>query len=295
MTSIQALSESLLSKIRDYWPLIKSLQTGLLILTGLAGFSSSHQQAVTWQTVAGLIGSLFFSISGSTVLNMWYDRDIDARMERTCLRPLPTMRVTPRQALLAGSVLSIIGIGWALIISPIFGGIVAAGLFFNVIVYTLWLKRRTPWSILWGGIAGGMPVLAGRTLGTGGIDTIGLLLALGVLLWIPTHIMTFSLRYEQDYKNAGIPTFPAVYGRDTTRVIIALSSLVAAMVIAIAAYSIGVSKIYLGLLGLFGSGLLFLALFSVLRPSSRLNFGLFKYASIYMLLSMIVVIFNGFY
>ena len=73
--------------------------------------------------------------------------------------------------------------------------IVLAGLFFDVVIYTIWLKRRTPYSIIVGGLAGGMPALAGRTLGTGRVDLLGLLLALAVLLWIPTHIVTFGVRY----------------------------------------------------------------------------------------------------
>ena len=84
-----------------------------------------------------------------------------------------------------------------------------AGLFFDVVIYTLWLKRRTPWSIVWGGISGGMPILAGRVLAVGRIEWIGVVLALAVLFWIPTHILTFSMRYREDYANAGIPTIPA--------------------------------------------------------------------------------------
>ena len=77
-----------------------------------------------------------------------------------------------------------------------------AGLFFDVVVYTIWLKRRSAWSIVWGGVSGGMPVLAGRALGLGRIDEVGILLALAVLFWVPTHILTFNLRYYDDYQQA---------------------------------------------------------------------------------------------
>ena len=222
-----------------YWPLIKSLQTALLLTTGIAGYASSRCPVLNWGVLLGLSGSLFLTISGSTVLNMWYDRDIDAKMQRTCWRPLPTGVVSPREALIFGFGLSLLGVAWALALDPLFGIIVFAGLFFDVVVYTVWLKRRTAWSIVWGGIAGAMPVLAGRALGIGTIDWIGALLALAVLFWIPTHILTFNMRYFEDYKRAGIPTFPAVYGFQATRVMIAISSVLAAVSMALAAYGIG--------------------------------------------------------
>ena len=228
--------------------------------------------------------------SGSTVLNMVCDRDIDAKMKRTANRPLPSGWVEASNALMVGLALAWLGVGWAFVLSPLYGTVVFAGFLFDVMVYTLWLKRRTPWSIVWGGISGGMPILAGRALGTGQIDWIGLSLALGVLLWIPTHIMTFNMRYYEDYRRAGIPTFPSAYGFQVTRVTIALSSLAAALAIAVAAIGIGMTWGYLRLLAVLSAGLLALAITSVVRPSERLNFGLFKYASVYMLSSMLLVV-----
>jgi heme O synthase-like polyprenyltransferase len=101
--------------------------------------------------------------------------------------------------------------------------------------------------------------------------------------------MTFSIRYDQDYRNAGIPTFPSAYGVQVTRVIIALSSLAAASAMIVAAIIIGMTWGYLRLLAVLSAGLLILAIGSMVRPSDRLNFGLFKYASTYMLSSMLLV------
>ena len=151
---------------------------------------------------------------------MVYDRDIDAIMKRTCQRPLPAGLVTVKEALLLGFVLSTLGVGWAWALSPLYGLVVFAGFFCDVLIYTVWLKRRTPWSIVWGGIAGGMPVLAGRALGMGQLDLIGLLLSLAVLLWIPTHIMTFSIKHADDYRRARVPVFPNVYGERFTRLLL---------------------------------------------------------------------------
>ncbi len=284
---------SVYPKIRHYWSLIKSLQTGLLLVTGMAGYMSGRCPVLGWQALAGLAGSLFLSISGSTVLNMWYDRDIDAKMQRTCWRPLPSGRVSPREALTLGLMLSVLGVGWALSIDLLYGGVVLVGVFFDVVVYTFWLKRRTAWSIVWGGIAGGMPVLAGRALATGRIDWIGVMLALGVLFWIPTHILTHNMRHRDDYQCAGVPNFPSTYGLPVTRTIIAVASVCVALAMIVAAFGIGITMGYLRLMAVLSGGLLALALGSMIRPSDRINFGLFKYASVFMLSAMILVIAEG--
>ena len=282
------------STFRRYWPLIKSLQTALLLTTGLAGYMSARCPVLNFYTVLALAGSLFLAISGSTVLNMWYDRDIDAKMERTCWRPLPSSQVEPKEALFFGLALSIVGVGWALSMDLLYGTVVFAGLFFDVVVYTIWLKRRTAWSIVWGGISGGMPVLAGRVLGLGHIDWIGITLSLAILFWIPTHILTFSMRYHRDYQQAGVPTFPSQYGFQATRVIIAVSSILAAFAMGMAALGVGMTWGCLRLIAVLSAGLFLLAVCSVVSPSERINFGLFKYASLYMLGSMLLLFAQGF-
>lgn len=278
-------------KLGIYLPLIKSLQTGLLLATGLAGFMSIRCPVYNIGTILAMMGSLFLAISGSTILNMWYDRDIDEKMQRTHERPIPAGLVSAEESLQVGLIISVLGVGWALILQPLYGVIVFAGLFFDVVVYTIWLKRRTPWSIIWGGLAGGMPVLAGRTLGLGLIDWVGIVLALGVLFWIPTHILTFSMRYQEDYKRAGVPTAPAVYGFQATRWVIAISSALAALAMGLSAYGIGLTWGCLRVMAVLSVGLLGLAVFTLLRPSEKANFLLFKYASLFMLGSMLLMMF----
>jgi heme o synthase len=294
-TTISRNPLTLLNKLRaKYWPLIKSLQTALLLMTAIAGYASCRCPVLNWGEFVGLVSSLFLAISGSTVLNMWYDRDIDAKMQRTCWRPLPTGKVSPNEALVFGLLLSTLGVGWALALSLQYGVIVFAGLFFDFVVYTIWLKRRTAWSIVWGGLAGAMPILAGRVLGIGYVDWIGVLLGLAVLFWIPTHILTFNMRYFEDYGRAGLPTFPSRYGFQATRIIIALSSVLAAAAITFAAYGIGMMVGYLRLMAVLSAGLMILAVASTVRPSERVNFGLFKYASLYMLSAMLMVMVETF-
>jgi len=195
------------------------------------------------------------------------------------------------EALRLGLILALAGVGLALAMDLLYGLIVFAGLFFDVVIYTYWLKRRTCWSIVWGGISGGMPILAGRALGLGSIDWIGILLSLAVLFWIPTHILTYSMKYFEDYKNAGIPTFPSTYGFHATRYVIAISNIFASMAMGFSAWLIGATVLHLGSLAILSIILLALAGISVIKPTERVNHGLFKYASVYMLLAMLMMVF----
>ena len=284
----QSKIQNLKSKIKNYLPLIKTLQTGLLLSTGIAGYMSAHTPFHI-PTFLGLTASLFLAISGSTILNMWYDHDIDTVMDRTHNRPLANGKVPQDEALRLGLIMSLLGVGGAVMMNPLYGLVVFAGLFFDVVVYTIWLKRRTCWSIVWGGISGGMPILAGRALAIGRIDLVGILLMMAVLFWIPTHILTFSMRYFKDYQAAKVPTFPSTYSFEATRAIIALSAIIAAASIGVAGVMIGVQAGAMRLMVVLASGLLLLSFATVFRPSEQVNFGLFKYASLYMLASMILV------
>lgn len=284
---------ALVNKIRLYWPLIKSTQTGLLLATGIAGYLSAGTP-IGMSTLLGVSLTLFLAISGSTILNMWYDHDIDAKMKRTHKRPAAAGILSRVEVFWVGMVISILGVGGALLIAPLYGAVVFAGWFFDVVVYTLWLKRRTCWSIVWGGISGAMPILSGRALATGQIDLVGILLALAILFWIPTHTLTFSIKFREDYANAGVPTFPSTYGETFTRATIAVSSVLAAVAIGWASVLIGVSAGYLRLIAVLTAGLLLLAFATFRVQSERVNFGLFKYASLYMLSSMIILAMKAF-
>ncbi len=118
------------TKFRLYWPLIKSLQTGLLLMTGMAGYLSAHA-SVHWNSFLQMIPSLFLAISGSTILNMWWDRDIDAKMKRTHKRPTSAGQITPAEVLRLGLIISIIGIGWAFWVNLLYGLVVFAGSIFR--------------------------------------------------------------------------------------------------------------------------------------------------------------------
>jgi protoheme IX farnesyltransferase len=273
-----------------FWSLTKPSQSGLLLATGLAGYMSARCPVFNISTILQLSISLFLAIAGSTILNMWWDRDIDAKMGRTQKRVTSKGLLSDKEVLTVGVLISLIGIGWAFAMDALYGSIVFAGWFFDVVVYSMWLKRRTCWSIVWGGISGAMPILAGRALGLESIDWIGIMLATGILLWIPTHTLTFSMKFSKDYSDAGIPTFPSTYGLAATRATIGISSALAAAAMVAAGVGIGMHWGFLRLLGVLSAGMLMLAVAITFRPTERVNFGLFKYASVYMLAAMILVV-----
>ncbi len=275
--------------LRFYVRLIKTPQTALLLLTAIAGYGSADGDLSLPEILIAMVG-LLLVISGTTALNMVFDRDIDIIMERTKHRPIPTGTVSSISAFTFGSILIALGMICSCWISLPYAGVILIGVFFNLAVYTLWLKRRSPWSIVFGGFAGGMPILAGRTLVIGSIDWIGILLALSILLWIPSHILTLAMNHSRDYKLAGIPTFPNVFGFENARWLMAVSNLTAAGIMLIVFFWLGVS--IAGIIILFFGSLILLgfSVRNILRPSDKTNFMLFKYVSLYMAAAMLIMI-----
>lgn len=272
-----------LQRARAFLALTKPLQTLLLLVTGVCAYALSLPGQVRWAELVGGGLALSGAIAGCTALNMVLDRDIDARMGRTTRRPLPAGLLDLRAALLFGLALSAGGLTLAWTLSPLFGLVVSMGFVIDLVIYTLWLKRRTPLSILWGGISGGMPALAGRALAVGRLDLIGLLLAAGVLLWIPAHILTLSLHYAPQYQKAGVPVWPNVYGPTATRRLVAVATLADALVLLLAGWLLHIHPLAMGILVSLGTFLSCIAVAALLQPSERLNWILFKLASLYML------------
>ena len=276
-----------------YLPLIKSRQTFLLALTGIAGYLYQAPVPLNWQHLIGLVGSLLGTISGCTVLNMLFDRDIDCQMERTRHRPLATGQVQPHQAAWLGGALIVIGLAWAASLSMAYFTIVLAGALLNVVVYTLWFKRRSAWSILVGGLAGGMPILAGRFLAIGHLDLLGLLLALVIVCWIPGHNLTLTTLYARDYLTARVPTFINVYGQPATHIMVTLSNLVIASLALFICAKASLPDALLVFFLVASVGLVGLAGFSWLNPAERQTIVLYKYSSLYLLLSMLILAYSG--
>jgi protoheme IX farnesyltransferase len=273
-----------------FFSLIKLSQTSLLVITGIAGAVSVGWQYVSWQIILSLTGSLFLAVSGCTILNMVYDRDIDLLMSRTAKRPIPSGEVTPTFGYIFGGLLTITGVLWAFWMQSAYGWVVAAGVFFDVVVYTMWLRRRTPYSVVLGGLSGGMPILAGRVLTTGRVDLEGLVMAVAILVWIPIHTLTLHLKFQSDFDRAGIPTFSGKFGIAPAQILIAISAGLSAIGMVLAGYLIHLGIIYLVILALCGLGLIIVLILSLIHKDNIHAKLLFRSASIFMLVSMILLI-----
>ncbi len=273
----------------DYWPLIKSRQTFLLTLTGITGYLSLRPHPFDWAGFLGMIFSLAITISGCTVINMVYDRDIDQKMKRTSLRPLPSGHVNPGTAAILGWTLLVLGLLWALSLSFLYFLVVLGGAILDLLIYTMWLKRHSAWSIVLGGLSGGMPVLAGRALAIGRIDLIGVLLGLAIVSWIPSHNLTLNLLHPADYYKAGVPIFPNVYGPVISHIMLVFSSLLAGGLMVSISVLIGLPMAVSLVLGLGGAVLVGFAIYVWARFSHKSLLTMFKYSSFYMLGSMLLL------
>lgn len=282
----------IITLFRFYIALIKVPQTGLLLFTAVAGYRTSAASHSAIELVLAAFGMLLV-ISGTTALNMVFDRDIDIIMERTKNRPIPREKITSSAAAAFGIVLILAGSVFNLWVSCLYAFIVFLGLFFDLVIYTIWLKRRSPWSILFGGISGGMPILAGRVLAMGSVDIIGILLVLIILFWIPTHILTLAMNYSKDYKLAGVPTFPNVFGFENARYFIAVSNIISAVTAFIAFYMLNVAVIGLYICLAASIVLLFLSFKTIIKPGEKTYFTLFKYASIFMVGVMLILVMHA--
>ena len=285
----RAVVQRMAIRLGGFWALTKPRQTALLLVTGVCAYTLTQGLPFSPREGLWMSAALLLSISGCTALNMVLDRDIDAKMSRTASRPLPAGDIRPAAAVVFGGLLSATGLLLAFALDGLFGLVVTAGFGLDLLVYTAWLKRRTPLSIVLGGISGGMPVLAGRVLALGRVDAIGLLLASSVLLWIPSHILTLAIRYSGDYERAGVPVWPTSYGARATRLVIAGANLLNAVILTAAGMLLRVHRA--SLLVLLGAGIVMVAL-AVLQladPTERRNWLLFKVASLYMLASSVLL------
>lgn len=274
----------------SFLSLIKILQTALLVLTGIAGFMSFGKSHIPILPILNLTGSLFLAISGCTILNMVYDRDIDLKMTRTASRPIPNGDVSPVVGNIIGILITLAGILWAFLTQIAYGWIVTAGVFFDVIIYTMWLRRRTPFSVLLGGLSGGMPILAGRVLAAGQIDMVGLVLSTAVLVWIPIHTLTLHLKHQSEFTAAGIPTFSGKYGEQAARILITISAGLSAVVMVASGWLLNLGSVYLSILSLAGIALLLMLITSLFRTQLLKTKLLFRSASLFMLLSMVLIV-----
>jgi heme o synthase len=243
---------------RDFVALTKPRVMALVVFTGLCGLLAAP---VAMHPVLGFTAVLCIALAGGAAgaLNQWYEADLDALMKRTANRPIPAGRMDPQSALHFGVGLgsfSVILMGLA--VNWLAAIILAVSILFYVLVYTVWLKRRTPQNIVIGGAAGAFPPLIGWVAATGDITLMPLLLFTIIFLWTPPHFWALSLFVRSDYAAAGVPMLPVVSGPAVTRQQITLYTL-AMGAAAVAPWPLGLTGAIYGLAAL-GLSLVFLLL-----------------------------------
>jgi len=225
---------------RDFLALTKPRVMTLVVFTGLCGMLAAPAPI---HPVIGFTAILCIALGAGAAgaLNQWYEADLDSKMKRTQSRPLPAGRMDRQSALHFGvgvAALSVILMGLA--VNYVAAGILLLSILFYVLVYTVWLKRRTPQNIVIGGAAGAFPPLIGWAAATGDVALLPVLLFGLVFLWTPPHFWALALFVKTDYANAGVPMLPVVAGEKATRVQIGLYTIPMA-VAAIAPWPLGLT------------------------------------------------------
>jgi protoheme IX farnesyltransferase len=226
--------------VADFVELLKPRVMSLVVFTALTGMVAAPGAL---HPVLGAIAILAIAVGAgaSGALNMWWDADIDARMSRTERRPIPDGRIAADEALAFGlvlAVLSVLTLGVA--VNWLAGGLLALTIAFYVVVYTIWLKRRSPQNIVIGGAAGAFPPMIGWAAVTGDVSLDSVLLFLIIFMWTPPHFWSLALLKARDYEAAGVPMLPNVAGAiETRRQIVIYSVLLVPLAVAPVATGLG--------------------------------------------------------
>ncbi|MCW5682669.1 MAG: heme o synthase [Xanthobacteraceae bacterium] len=283
--------------VEDYWALLKPRVMSLVVFTALVGLVRAPGDI---HPVLGFVALLCIAVGAgaSGALNMWWDADIDARMDRTRTRPIPSGKIEPGEAMVFGLLLSgasVLMLG--LLVGWLAGALLAFTIFFYAVIYSMWLKRATAQNIVIGGAAGALPPVIGWAAVTGNVTLQPLLLFALIFVWTPPHFWALALLKKRDYERAGIPMLPNVAGDDETRKQILLYSLVLAP-LAVAPYLLGMTGWFYGAASVV-LGVLFVAFaWMVFRrregeTAERAAKNLFAYSILYLFLLFAVLLAEG--
>ncbi len=269
---------------KDFIDLMKPRVMSLVVFTTIIGMLlapiTTHPVLMVIAIIAIAAGA-----GASGAINQWYDRDIDAIMERTKNRPIPAGRIDPDEALAFGlivSALSVLVLGLAANIAA--AAALAFTIFFYGVVYSIWLKRATPQNIVIGGAAGAFPPAIGWLAAGGSLGIEALILFLIIFIWTPPHFWALALVKNDDYTRAGIPMLPVVAGGDATRRQILGYSVILAP-LAVTPWLVGLASIYYGIVAaVLGGVFVYYAAMLTRDKTDARAMGLFKYSIIYLFL-----------
>ncbi|MGB8159247.1 MAG: heme o synthase [Nitrososphaeraceae archaeon] len=273
------------NRIKNYYELTKPKIWYLLVFTAFGAALTASLlfkiEVTPLQWFLLLTGVAAGSAAADTITG-YNDRDIDAIMERTKTRPIPSGRISPRNALIFGLILTTVSLVCAWLINYIALGLMAFGLFDNIIVYSKWLKRRSQANIILGGFSGAAPALIGYVAVTTQNIEIGLVMAALVFFWIPTHIWSLALHVKKDYTKARVPMLPVVADERTSVRVIAITTLLMVAFSIVPFFLNQFGLIYLITATVFGIVMILLSTWLMLRPSERASWMVFKFSSPYL-------------
>ena len=251
MTQNILTNKNFLINLQSFYQLMKPRVMSLVIFTCVVGLIIAPVQ-VDFITATLSLAAVALGAGAAGSLNMWYESDLDALMKRTCLRPIPTGKVKKENALIFGIITSIVSVLALYFFSNFLSALMLTiTILFYVVVYTIWLKQRTPQNIVIGGAAGAFPPIIGWTIATNSISLEPLLLFLIIFFWTPSHFWALSLYKTDDYSNAKIPMLPVVSGIKITKINIFIYSIIL-FLISLSPYFFGFN----GLIYLFVSSIL---------------------------------------
>ena len=204
--------------LKALYDLMKPRVMSLAIFTCVVGFLITPFKNIDYFNAILSIMAVALGSGAAGALNCWYEADVDSLMSRTCLRPIPTGKLTKNQALIFGTLSSFISV----VTLYLFSNLVAASLLaltilFYVFVYTIWLKRKTSQNIVIGGAAGALPPVIGWAIASGDVAIEPIILFLIIFIWTPSHFWALSLFKSDDYRKANIPMLPVTSGVETTK------------------------------------------------------------------------------
>jgi protoheme IX farnesyltransferase len=273
------------NRIKNYYELTKPKIWYLLVFTAFGAALTASLlfkiEVTPLQWFLLLTGVAAGSAAADTITG-YNDRDIDAIMERTKTRPIPSGRISPRNALIFGLILATVSLVCAWLINYIALGLMAFGLFDNIIVYSKWLKRRSQANIILGGFSGAAPALIGYVAVTTQNIEIGLVMAALVFFWIPTHIWSLALHVKKDYTKARVPMLPVVADERTSVRVIAITTLLMVAFSIVPFFLNQFGLIYLITATVFGIVMILLSTWLMVRPSERASWMVFKFSSPYL-------------
>lgn len=239
--------------VRAYVALTKPRIVELLLVTTVPAMLLAEPRSPNPALIAVVLLGGALAAGSANALNCYLDRDIDEVMRRTSRRPIPAHTVSPRAALIFGLTLAAVATGlMAVFTNPLATALTLGAIAYYDLVYTLWLKRRTPQNTVWGGVCGALPVLIGWAAVTGSLAWPALAMFAIVFFWQPPHFYALAIRFREDYARAGIPMLPVVaspvrVGRES--VVYAWLTLTASLVL----WPLGLSWLYGGVAAAVGA------------------------------------------